>query len=227
MSINSVAAIFKRVWCVVVLSLMPIGIICAQELLPPKKLPPEILDKKSVYGSVIGAYQVQGARVLQTTPDSIYNIGEFAGGSFSYVIGALYRWGPKWGGHLGFINRNIVLNGNSTAQGSAVVNKFELERNFLGAEMGIHFYPMKSSLSYLANLELSQEQRVRLKVVGGSPIDQSGIKLKPIVLMSAGIIYNWKISPRYALQQELRLGGIVANPPIVVGEARLSIITGL
>ncbi|MEQ1666611.1 MAG: hypothetical protein ABL927_14700 [Bdellovibrionales bacterium] len=118
MSINSVAAIFKWVWCVVVLSLMPIGMICAQELLPPKKLPPEILDKKSVYGSVIGAYQVQGARVLQTTPDSIYNIGEFAGGSFSYVIGALYRWGPKWGGHLGFINRNIVLNGNSTAQGS-------------------------------------------------------------------------------------------------------------
>ncbi|MEQ1666610.1 MAG: hypothetical protein ABL927_14695 [Bdellovibrionales bacterium] len=92
--------------------------------------------------------------------------------------------------------------------------------------MGIHFYPMKSSLSYLANLELSQEQKVRLKVVGGSPIDQSGIKLKPIVLMSAGVIYNWKISPRYALQQELRLGGIVANPPIVVGEARLSLITG-
>jgi hypothetical protein len=162
----------------------------------------------------------QGARVLETSDDSKYDITEFNGTSTFFRIFADLPIEDDWAGRISLVLREAFMKGNAQLSGAPTVYQFELEQKFIGVEGLLKRYLGGDKWWLGGSLEASKGTAVSLKTTTAPPINDNGLEKPFFTILSFNTGYDFRVFGKdrngkgFYLTPELRLGGVVTTDPI-------------
>lgn len=174
--------------------------------------------------SLVGAYQYQDKRVLQTNPDSIYDLSAFKGSSAFFALDTEYEFASNWAARVGLFMRETHLEGDARPRDIATSYRFSLQHQFTGVELSVRYTrPEWSGLSMIGSVERASGKSVKMEVLSGPPVDSREMVPPNFTIISCGLIYSRPLSKRWSVEPTAKAGMVTTTlPPIFLAQGLLS-----
>lgn len=183
-----------------------------------REIKKSLRSRYAVGVSAIYSLQSQGARELETSHDTKYDITEFKGSSTFFRLYVDMPVSTDWASRLGLVMRKTSVEGDAILSGSATYSRFHLEQSFIGIEGVLKRYLLNDYFWMGGVAEFSKGTKVGLKVISGTPVSQSEVKKPFFAVFSVAAGYDIPLvrsgNSALFITPEMRLGGVVTTDPI-------------
>jgi hypothetical protein len=184
-----------------------------------------MLNQRWLTASLVGSYQQQGQRDLQTSADSIYEVTEFAGSTTFLGLGVDWPIRNDWALRSGLSLRKVSMEGSATAEGASTSQGILLEYQMVSLELALkHYFAAPARWVLSGGLEIAKTTGADLTVTDGPPLAETDIEFPTFYILSGGLHYDWSLGKEWAVEPGLKLGVIAnAQPVILLSEGVLHI----